>query len=80
MYKDSMESLILACDGGNIPQAVIDCFYEVIPFFSCFQHKLAIIISLAVLLFYATVSQICDFIFRINCIVTMFILGLMLLA
>ncbi|KAM7433841.1 Transcription elongation factorSPT6 [Porites harrisoni] len=28
VYKDSMESLILACDGGNIPQAVIDCFYE----------------------------------------------------
>lgn len=38
VHKDSMESLILACDGGNIPQAVIDCFYEVIPCFSCFQH------------------------------------------
>lgn len=31
VYKDNMESLILACDGGNIPQAVIECFSEVIP-------------------------------------------------
>ena len=30
MYKDNMESLILACDGGNIPQAVIECFSQVI--------------------------------------------------
>ena len=30
MYKDYMESLILACDGGNIPQAVIECFSQVI--------------------------------------------------
>ncbi|KAK2574456.1 Ubiquitin carboxyl-terminal hydrolase 32 [Acropora cervicornis] len=26
--KDNMESLILGCDGGNIPQPVIDCFSE----------------------------------------------------
>lgn len=31
VYKDNMESLILACDGGNIPQAVIECFSQVIP-------------------------------------------------
>lgn len=28
VYKDNMESLILACDGGNIPQAVIECFSQ----------------------------------------------------
>ena len=30
VYKDNMESLILACDGGNIRQAVIECFSQVI--------------------------------------------------
>lgn len=28
IHKDNMESSILACDGGNIPQPVIDCFSE----------------------------------------------------
>ena len=29
VVKDTMESIILACDGGNIPQAVTECFSQV---------------------------------------------------
>lgn len=29
VVKDTMESIILACDGGNIPQGVSECFSQV---------------------------------------------------
>lgn len=41
VYKDNMESLILACDGGNIPQPVVECFSEVILVsLAAFMHEM----------------------------------------
>lgn len=31
IYKNDMIKLVLACDGGYIPEAVADCFIEVSP-------------------------------------------------
>ena len=50
VHKNSMESLILACDGGNIPEAITECFSQVWQSFGYYK-RFATVVNVSTAMF-----------------------------